>query len=440
MTYLLSLLIIIPTLVNALSIDEAVQQTIETNPQIQVKKEELLTEKETLTGAKSDYLPTVDLSYTVGGERTHTIANKNNDRPNDDREGQEDKLRQEASVNLNQNLFAGFDTMYKVEQQEALILSAGSNVKDGANAIALETVTAYVDILRNKELFDIAKNSMEVHKKYLAQIKEKVDAGVGRSSDYKQTLSRYEASQSIYFLTEQNYQNSIATFQRLLSVEVSAEDLTKPTVSDLPAESLEELIAMAMANNPSIQVSQADIKYAEAALTRSNAAYYPRADLTAEAYWDKGLNGFRAPSGVADEQDGYNVLLVLSYNIFNGLADSANKEANKHRLLKQNSTLADTRRYIEAYTKIAYKTYKSTAVQLVHIDRNIEASAQTVSDYQEENDLGRRSLIDLLNIELEYNNAKNRKVAAEYDRIIAYYQILTHTGKMLEIMNVTIEE
>jgi len=436
MTYLLSLLIIIPSLVNALSIDEAVQQTIETNPQIQVKKEELLTEKETLTGAQSDYLPTVDLHYTVGGERTHTIGNKIADNARGE-DGKEDNLRQEASINLKQNLFAGFDTMYRVEQQEALILSAGSNVKDGANAIALETVTAYVDILRNKELFDIAKDSMEVHKKYLAQIKEKVDAGVGRSSDYKQTLSRYEASYSTYFLTEQNYKNSIATFQRLLSVEVSAEDLTKPTVGSLPAESLEELISIAMDNNPSIQVSQADIKYAEAALTRSSASYYPRADLTAEAYWDQGLNGIRTN---IDDQDGYNVLLVLSYNIFNGLADSANKEANKHRLLKQNSTLSDTRRYIESYTKIAYRTFNSTAQQLIHIDKNIEASAETVADYQEEHDLGRRSLIDLLNIELEYNNARNRKVAAEYDRIVAYYQILTHTGKMLETMNVTIEE
>ena len=116
MTYLLSLLIIVPTLVNALSIDEAVQQTIETNPQIQVKKEELLTEKETLTGAKSDYLPTVDLAYTVGGERTHTIGNKIVDSAtNNSADGKEDNLRQEASINLNQNLFAGFDTMYRVE-------------------------------------------------------------------------------------------------------------------------------------------------------------------------------------------------------------------------------------------------------------------------------------------------------------------------------------
>ena len=54
--------------------------------------------------------------------------------------------------------------------------------------------------------------------------------------------------------------------------------------------------------------------------------------------------------------------------------------------------------------------------------------------------LGRRSIIDLLNIELEYNGAKNRKVTAEYDNLVAYYQILSHTGKMLEAMNVVTEQ
>jgi len=53
--------------------------------------------------------------------------------------------------------------------------------------------------------------------------------------------------------------------------------------------------------------------------------------------------------------------------------------------------------------------------------------------------LGRRSIIDLLNIELEYNNARNRKVNASYDNLTAYYQILSHTGKMLEEMNVIVK-
>jgi len=428
MKYLLSLIILLQTYLSALSIDEAVKQTIETNPQLEVKKEELMVEKVLLDGSKADYLPTIDLSYSVGPEVTHTIQNNGT---------RENNTHQEAAINLKQNVFAGLDTLYKVKQQEALILSAGSNVQSSANIISLEVVTEYINILKNKELLNISEENMNVHKKYLAQIKEKLDAGVGRSSDYRQTLSRYENSQSVYFLSKQNYENAISTFQRILPVEADAENLVKPVIGELPATTIEDLVDMAFKNNPSIHVSQADIKYADAALQRSNSNYYPHADITARAYWNDELNGVR--TDMTDE-DGYNVLLVLSYNLFNGLLDQSNKEANQHRLLTKRSSLADTKRYIKAYTEIAWRTFNSTKEQLVHIEKNIEASAGTVEDYQKEHELGRRSIIDLLNIELEYNNARNRKVSTEYDRITAYYQILTYTGKILETMDVVIEQ
>jgi adhesin transport system outer membrane protein len=202
---------------------------------------------------------------------------------------------------------------------------------------------------------------------------------------------------------------------------------------------------MALENNPTIHVSQADIQFADAALKRSDAANRLRVDLTATSYWNKNLNGYskdnQAPTAgkAFVEENGWNALLVISYNIFNGFADKANKEASRHRLLKEQENLTDVKRYVEAYTKIAWQTFESTQKQLEHIEKNIEASAETVANYQEENELGRRSIIDLLNIELEYNAAQNRKVTAEYDRILAYYQMLTHSGKLLEAMNVVIK-
>ena len=429
-TYFLSLFIIIPTLVNALSIDEAVQNTIKTNPQIHTKKEAYYAEKELLTTAEADYLPTFDLTYSVGPESTKTIGNSRE---------KVDVTRQDFSATISQNIFAGFDTEHRVAQQDALVVSASDGITDTANSIALETATAYLDILRSKELLDIAQTNVAVHKKYLDQIKEKSDAGVGRASDYRQTLSRYENAQSVFYLTEQNYKNSLTSFKRIVDIDVTSKDLNKPVLGTLPSQSLEELTEIAIKNNPTINISKSDVKYAEAALSRSKSAFYPRADLKAQSYWNKNLNGFEKPGDAIVEENGYNVLLVLSYNIFNGLADSSNKEASRHRLLEQNNNLIDAKRFIVASTTIAWQTLKSTEQQLIHIDRNIEASAQTVANYQEENDLGRRSIVDLLNIELEHNAAKNRKVTAEYDRLVAYYQILTHTGTLLETMNVTIK-
>ncbi|OHD98591.1 MAG: agglutination protein [Sulfurimonas sp. RIFCSPLOWO2_12_FULL_36_74] len=428
-------IVMMPALVNAMSITDAVQKTIQTHPQIEMKKEDHNTQKELLTRAKADYLPSVDLSYSVGPEVTKTIANG--------RES-ENLTRQDASATLTQNIFAGFDTVYGVQQQKALILSAGDKVKESSNELALSTATYYIEVLRTHELLQISKENVDVHKKYLSQIEEKVNAGVGRSSDYKQTLARYENALSIQYLAGQNYDNAISSFKRILPGAITAKDLEKPIIGNIPANDLTSLVEIAMKNHPTIHVSQADIQVADAALKRSNAPYYPTADIKLESYWNKNVHGvstdLSSPNPSAFEEDsGYNALLVLNYNIFNGLADKANKQANQHRLLNKNSTLADARRYIQAYTEIAWQTFESTKQQLDHLDSTIKASAETVADYQKEHELGRRSIIDLLNIELEYNNARNRKTTAEYDRLISYYQILSYTGKILEEMNVTVE-
>lgn len=427
---------LVPALVSAMSITEAVQKSVQTHPQIEMKKEDRNAQKELLTRAKAGYLPSVDLSYSVGPEVTKTI--------NNERES-ESLTRQDASAVLVQNIFSGFDTTYAVKQQNALILSASDTVKESANELALATATYYIEVLRTSELLQIAKDNVAVHKKYLSQIDEKVKAGVGRSSDYKQTLARYENALSIQYLAEQNYDNAISSFERILPGNISVADLQKPSVGNIPANDLGSLVEIAMQNNPKIHVSQADIEVATAALKRSNAPFYPKADIKVEGYWNKNVHGVSTDldnpihNSLYEEDSGYNALLVLNYNIFNGFADKANKQANQHRLLNKNSTLADARRYIQAYTEIAWQTFESTKQQLVHLDNTIKSSGETVSDYEKEHELGRRSIIDLLNIELEYNSAKNRKTTAEYDRLISYYQILAYTGKILEEMNITVE-
>ena len=437
MKKVISLLLLMPVMIYAMNIEEAVQNAISTNPKIEVKKEGLSSEKELLSTSKSDYLPSLDLSYSVGPETTKTIANSRED---------VDVIRQNASVTLTQNIFAGFDTQEAVKQQKALILSADESVKEIANSVALEMVSAYIGVLKSKELLDIAQKNIDVHKKYLDQMKEKIDSGVGRSSDYKQTLSRYENTQSTYYFSEQNYKNSLYEFQRILPGEITVSSLTKPSTSTLPAQNIEDLVSMALKNNPTIHKSNANVKYAKATLERSGAFYYPSLDLQAQTYWNKNNNGYskddegRGTGGNPYvEENGYNAMLLINYNIFNGLSDTSTEESNRHKLLQEKSSLADTKRYIESITKTAYQVFESTKKQLVHIEKNIGASSETVKQYQQEHNLGRRSIIDLLNIELEYNAAQNRKVIAEYNRILAYYQILSFTGEILPTMSVSIE-
>lgn len=425
---------LLPALLSAMSITEVVQDAIKTHPQIQIQQNSLNVQKQRLTQAKAGYLPSIDLSYSVGPEVTRTPANLREEAS---------LVRQEASATLTQNVFTGLGTMYSTKEQESLVISSQSTVLESANSLALDASTAYLNTLKTLELYNIAKENVKVHDKYLSQIKEKLDAGIVRSSDYEQTLSRYESAKNSEYVAKQDYFIASYQLQRILPG-LDPTSLEEPVIGALPADGLEALVAMALKNNPTLAVSKNDIKAADAAVGRAKSAYYPTADIVLEGYWNKdvhglGYNTVTGENDIESKDTGYSGMLVLNYNIFNGLADSANTEANRYILLQQQSTLADAELFVEANTKIAWMSYQMTQEQLVYIEKNIQASAKTVSDYQQEHELGRRSIIDLLNIELEYNNARNRQATTKYDNMIAYYQILSNTGKILEEMNVIVK-
>ncbi len=431
---IVSLGVLLPVLVSATSITEVVQQTIEKNPKIKVSKEKLGIAKKGIDQSKADYLPSLDLSYSVGPE--YTKASANNGQSNS-------TTRQSVSATLKQNLFRGFDTKYAVKQQEALVLSASDGVKDSANELAYEVISAYVEVLKMKSLYDVAKENVAVHEKYLAQIKEKVDGGVGRASDYKQTLSRFENAKGVELIAQENYENALYSYQRILPGDVSVSEMEEPTVGQLPAEDIESLVQIAMHNSPAIKVSLDDVEAAKAGLERADSSFYPTVDLELQAYWTKNVHGIdyatsTNPNPYAEDY-GQNALLVLNYNVFNGFYDQAKKEANQHMWLKQGAVLADSKLYVDAHTKIAYNSFKLTKAQLIHMQNNVASTKETVEDYRQENELGRRSIIDLLNIELEHNSARNLYTETKYDHTLVYYELLKHTGKLLEEMNVVVK-
>jgi len=431
MRYIIASALTLPSLLSALTISQVVQQTIETNPKIYVKKAVLSSEKTLLTKEKSGYLPSVDLYYSAGRERSRMISNSRDTVIN---------TTQNMTGTVSENIFEGFKTQSGVDKQKALIVSAEKNVQNVINNTALDAAAAYINIIKNKYLTKIAKKNVAVHKKYLAQIKERVDAGVARKSDYKQTLSRYANAQSNFYFAQQNYKNAITSFQKILDIKVNPNSFEEPSIDKLPTQNIGELIKIALERNPELLMNHADIKSAQALVVQSKASYYPKVDLKLQSYWHKNLNGIVTNgNNPYDTEDSYSAQAVLSYNIFRGFSDKAVVESNKYKLLEKQDILADLRRRVIADVKTAWQTYNSTKEQMIFLTQQIEASKETVKDYHQEYNLGRRSIVDLLNIELEYNSAKNRFVKAKYEHYLSYYKLLTYINNMLEEMNVSVK-
>ncbi len=433
MKFNLLFLAILPTFLTAMTITEVIQDAIYTNPLIDVEKEILNVETQKLDVVNSKYLPSIDVSFSIGPEITKTPSNG----------GEKASLtRRELSATLTQNIFAGFNTQNSAKQQKLLILSKQSSVEYVANSLALDTASAYIDVLKTSALYEVAKDNVLVHSKYLLQIKEKLDAGIAINSDYVQTLSRYENVKSAEYLAKQNYLIAIYSLKRL-SPDANTDSLEEPILGKLPATTIEGLVEIAMESNANLVVSNYDIQAAKSAIDVANSEYYPTVDLVLKMYNNDSVYGVGYKTSTnpnpITEDSGYHGLLVVNYNIFNGMATSARKEASKHRLLQKKATQEDTKLFIKAHMEVAYTTNEMTKKRLIFMKKYIKASKQTVSDYLKEHELGRRSIIDLLNIELEYNNARNLYTNAKYDLIKSHYELLSYSGHLLKDMSIVIK-
>ncbi|RXJ81251.1 TolC family outer membrane protein [Arcobacter sp. F2176] len=424
-----------PILVNALTLTDVVQETISTHPQMKVKEEILREKEQELVNVKSGYLPTIDLSYSIGPEVTRTITNNQN---------RSSLTRKDATITLKQNLFSGFDTMNGVKQKKELILSASENVNETANSLAIESINAYLSVLKYSALYKTAQENVALHTKYLDQIKKTVEGGIGINSNYTQTLSRFENVTSEEYLAKLEYLNTISSYQRILPRKVFVEELEEPVLGKLKYNNLDLLIKDCIENNPIIKGLKSEIQASKALVARNKSKYYPTVDLVAQSYWNKNLNGIstnnEAPlsSSNYDSESGYNALVVFKYNIFNGFADKSNIEISKHKVLQNHNSLSDNERILKLNIEIAWNTYHITEKSLEHIKNDIQATSETVAYYQKEYELGRRSLIDLLNVSIEYNNAKKRKINAEFEQLLAYYKIMSYSNKLLSEMHVSI--
>ena len=164
------------------------------------------------------------------------------------------------------------------------------------------------------------------------------------------------------------------------------------------------------------------------------AANQPRLDLRARQAVTSKLDGVDGES-----RDGV-VELVLSYNLFRGGADQARirqaaEELNVARDLRE-KVCRDLRQTLT----IAYNDTQRLNEQLGYLDQHQLSIEKAREAYRNQFDIGQRTLLDLLDTENEYFQARRAYVNARYDQGIAQARSLAGMGRLMQALQVAREE
>ena len=331
---------------------------------------------------------------------------------------------------MTQNLFNGYDTTFQQEQTKARATSALYDVYDIADNVALRAVQAYLEVLKQRQLFYLAIENVESHEEILAQIRERNRSGVGRRSQLQQTEGRVASAHASLIAQQNNLQDAVSQLHEILGRYVDPEALVEPTLPPLPPESLDDLIDQALRAHPAMRVAQSNIQAAQADYKRSLRTKYPNVDLRLATEYGEDIDGL---DGETEEA---RIVLNFSYNLYSGGRNQAESQQKINIVYEQKEFAARIRRQIINTLSLSWVADTSISRQLEFLHLHIVKADETAESYKEEFFIGQRDLLDLLDAKNELNSAKNQHARARFDGLIARYRVYEGFGQLLQVSDV----
>ncbi|MDO3380557.1 TolC family outer membrane protein [Gilvimarinus algae] len=406
---------------------DAVTKALETNPDVRAALHTFDAAGHEVGTARGDYFPSVDLSAGTG-EMTRDYDDRGSYTTN------------RAEISVTQLLFDGFRTIGEVSRLDRARQVRYLEFLETVNGIALESFETAENLVRYRTLLDLARVNYQEHLDVQVQIQERVDQGVGRRADLDQVQARVALAESNLITEASNLHDVTAKYLRVVG-ELPAEVLVPDDLTDqaLP-ESVKAALFAAYQGNPGFHAAIKNIAAAQAAVRTERANYYPRLELRARYGTEQNLGVFDDRYDPDDFGQEGAVELALTYNLFNGGSDRAAVK----RSLAEVDTAIDQRDQactnLRQNTQIAYNNTQQLAEQLVSLKAHRDASNRVRLAYNEQFQIGQRSLLDLLDAENEYFQSSRALVNGEHDLNIAYARVFESTGDLLNVLGIVGEK
>ncbi|CAD7287787.1 hypothetical protein LMG7974_00670 [Campylobacter majalis] len=398
-----------------LSLNSVIKTVLSENPNLKASEYNYLQVGKDLKIAKNAYYPTLDAMAYFGHENKR-LDNGITTNTGSGRIGG-------ANITLVENLYNGGADANRIKSQSHRLDSAAYSVAQTADRLALQMVDAYLALVEAKRILDIENENVVNHENIHTQIRDRAQSGFGVASEERQAGSRYTLAQSNLIAAQNNYDDAIATFEKLYGHKINPENLHMPEFNiNLPATE-KEVYDKAMLCNPSLLVQRSNIAMSESVVKEKNAPFRPKLDLE--------VSGNYEHTDVLDnnkEEATFDTLVRLRYNLYNKGIDKLEKEKSKLAVSQEQQNLDVLMRDLTESLKFSWQNYVLEEKRMAYLLQHVEYAKATLDSYQDEFRIGRRDLINLLDAETEYNSALKEITSNERALLYAKYRLLDNMG------------
>ncbi len=341
----------------------------------------------------------------------------------------------QGGVTISQPLFRGGRTRASVSAGEQRIYAARARLRLAENQVLVNVVTAYADVLRTRELVKLNQNQVRVLETELRASRDRFEVGDLTRTDVAQSQARLSLAQA----------NLVAARgQQVAAEQAYLRQVGRPPVDLQPIPALPPLprdvptaIDAARADSPSLLAARFDEGAARFDVRTIQGERLPTVSVSASGVYQdfSGGPGAQGPIGPGigggfgfsgfTPQIGASVSVPL---FTGGNIGSRTRQAQARQSQLLETITSTDRAVVEGVTNSFEGVVTARGVRDAALVQ-IEATALAAEGTRQEQQVGSRTVIEVLNAEQELLNARTNLVQAERDLVVAGYSLLATMGR-----------
>jgi adhesin transport system outer membrane protein len=317
-----------------------------------------------------------------------------------------------------------------VKRQASRTDGAANRVEERSEYIALNVSRQYIDYLLQQRLVAVAEDNVAFHQKLAGDLGQGVRQGSISIADQQQAEERLQAAKVKLTEAKEDQTNAAILFHQIAGMPIGQPTMPPDLSSRMPPN-VEDAVDLARANNPLVQEAMADIDAARAETAAAEAELYPKIGLEGRARVGEDIDGFEGRT------EDYGARVVLRWDVFNSGINKAKVHEMESRESEKRFRLHEVSRQAEAETRTAWNRVEIQQHVVGELEQQSRVSDDLLLSYREQFNVGRRSLLDVLDAQNTRYNVQAQAETARFSQLYAQYRVLAASNLLLTSLGIT---
>ena len=395
------------------TLQSALASTYQSNPQLDAERARLRATDEGVSQAEAQFRPTITGTASVGYQNVQIrpqVGAGSTTNPTS------------YGVNFTQPIFRGFRTINGINVAEANVRAGRETLRNTEQTVLIGAVTAFMDVVRDQAILKLRENNQKVLADTLRSTQDQFKVGEVTRTDVAQAEASLAGAVSAIELAKANLKSSRATYERFIGHPPSS--LVEPKQLKILPKSLDAAVGIATQESPTVVAALYTEQSARWNVDLIRGELLPTVSLQG-SFTENG-----EPSKTTDVSRTTTITGNVSVPIYEQGAVYSRVRAAKHTHLAALQEIQRNKTEAQSAVVAAWSQHQAARAQLASDMASVEANRIALAGVREEEKVGQRTKLDVLNAEQAYLNAQVNLATTRRNVIVNDYTVMQAIGRL----------